>query len=66
MITRVAFAIAAALALPAAIAAEPTQAQPDVTVLQCARMVDTAAGKLLGETTLVIEGKQVKETAGQR
>jgi len=61
MITRVAFAIAAALALPAAIAAEPTQAQPDVTVLQCARMVDTAAGKLLGETTLVIEGKQVKE-----
>ncbi|HTH69124.1 MAG TPA: amidohydrolase family protein [Rhodanobacter sp.] len=42
-------------------AAEPAQTPPDVTVLQCAHMVDTAAGKLLGETTLVIEGKQVKE-----
>jgi len=61
MTTRVAFAIAAALALPTAIAAEPAQTPPDVTVLQCAHMVDTAAGKLLGETTLVIEGKQVKE-----
>lgn len=61
MTKRVAFAIATALALPAAIAAEPTQAAPDVTVLQCARVVDTAAGKMLGETTLVIEGKRVKE-----
>nr|WP_199045507.1 amidohydrolase family protein [Dyella sp. ASV24] len=61
MTKRVAFAIAAALALPAAIAAEPTQTAPDVTVLQCARMVDPAAGKMLGETTLVIEGKRVKE-----
>ncbi|AIF46173.1 metal-dependent hydrolase family protein [Dyella japonica] len=61
MTKRLAFAIAAALALPDAIAAEPTQTAPDVTVLQCARMVDTAAGRLLGETTLVIEGKRVKE-----
>ena len=61
MTTRVAFAIAAALALPTAIAAEPAQTPPGVTVLQCAHLVDTAAGKLLGETTLVIEGKQVKE-----
>jgi imidazolonepropionase-like amidohydrolase len=62
MIKRVAAAIAAALALPAAIAAEPTQkTPPEVTVLQCAHLVDTAAGKLLGETTLLIEGKQVKE-----
>ncbi|MDR3447364.1 amidohydrolase family protein [Dyella sp.] len=61
MTKRVAFAIATALALPAAIAAEPTQAAPDVTVLQCAHLVDTAAGKMLGETTLVIEGKRVKE-----
>ena len=61
MTTRVAFAIAAALALPTAIAAEPAQTPANVTVLQCAHLVDTAAGKLLGETTLVIEGKQVKE-----
>lgn len=62
MTTRVAFAIAAALALPAAIAAEPAaQANHDVTVLQCARLVDPVAGKLLGETTLVIEGNRVKE-----
>lgn len=64
MTKRVAFAIAAALALPAALAAEPTQtAQPaqTITVLQCARMLDAAAGKMLGPTTLVIEGKRIKE-----
>ncbi len=61
MTTRLAFAIAAALALPAAFAAEPTQTSHDVTVLHCARMVDPAAGKLLGETTVVVEGNRVKE-----
>jgi len=61
MIHRVAVAIAAALALPAAIAAEPAASNHDVTVLHCARLVDPAAGKLLGETTLVIEGNRVKE-----
>src|SRR5579859_3681474 len=61
MIKRVATAIAAALALPAAIAAEPAQTAQNVTVLQCARMVDTAAGKMLGQTTLIIEGKRIKE-----
>jgi imidazolonepropionase-like amidohydrolase len=61
MIKRVATAIAAALALPVAIAAEPAQTAQNVTVLQCARMVDTAAGKMLGQTTLIIEGKRIKE-----
>lgn len=61
MTKRVAFAIAAALALPAAIAAEPAQTAQNITVLQCGRMVDTAAGKMLGPTTLVIEGKRIKE-----
>jgi len=61
MNTRVAFAIAAALAVPAAIAAEPAQPNHDVTVLHCARMVDPSAGKLLGETTVVVEGNRVKE-----
>lgn len=60
MTKRVAFAIAAALALPAAHATDTAKA-PDVTVLQCARMVDTAAGKMLGQTTLVVEGKRIKE-----
>ncbi|MBV8159038.1 MAG: amidohydrolase family protein [Dyella sp.] len=66
MTTRVAFAIAAALALPAAIAAEAPSANHDVTVLHCARLVDPAAGKLLGETTLVIEGTRVKEIKSGR
>lgn len=61
MIKRVAFAIAAALVLPAALAAEPASTPQAVSVLQCARMVDTAAGKMLGQTTLVIEGKRIKE-----
>lgn len=61
MTKRVAFAIAAALALPAAMAAEPAQTAQNVTVLHCARMVDTAAGKMLGQTTLIIEGKRIKE-----
>ena len=60
MITRVAFAIAAALALPA-VAAESAAASHDVTMLHCARMLDPAAGKMLGETTLVIEGNRIKE-----
>lgn len=64
MSTRLAVAIAAVLALPVAATADtaPTpSAPPSVTVLQCAHVVDTAAGKLLGETTIVIEGKRVKE-----
>ena len=66
MTKHVAFAIAAALALPAAHAAEPAQTNHDVTVLHCARLVDPAAGKLLGESTLVIEGNRVKEIKSGR
>lgn len=61
MTARVAFAIAAALSLPTALAAEAAPPNHDVTVLHCARLVDPAAGKLLGETTLVIEGTRVTE-----
>ena len=32
-----------------------------VTALLCGHLIDTAAGKVLGETTIVIEGGRVKE-----
>jgi imidazolonepropionase-like amidohydrolase len=51
----------AASALPAALATEaPPAADHDVTVLHCAHLLDPAAGKLLGETTLVVQGRRVK------
>lgn len=49
-------------ALAASLSAQAADAPPSsVSVLHCAHMVDTAAGKLLGETTLVIEGNTIKE-----
>src|SRR3954452_15830744 len=43
-------------------AAEPDSA---LTVLHCGHLVDTVAGKLLGATTVVIDGKRIREvTAG--
>ncbi|HEV7358285.1 MAG TPA: amidohydrolase family protein, partial [Steroidobacteraceae bacterium] len=35
-----------------------------VTALLCGHLIDTAAGKVLGETTIVIEGGRVKEVHG--
>jgi imidazolonepropionase-like amidohydrolase len=32
-----------------------------VTALQCGHLIDTASGKMLGETTIVIEGGRIKE-----
>jgi imidazolonepropionase-like amidohydrolase len=34
---------------------------PSVTALLCGHLIDTAAGKVLGETTIVIEGGRVQE-----
>jgi imidazolonepropionase-like amidohydrolase len=34
---------------------------PSVTALLCGHLIDTAAGKVLGESTIVIEGGRVKE-----
>ncbi|HEY9131991.1 MAG TPA: amidohydrolase family protein [Dyella sp.] len=49
-------------ALAASLSAQATDAPPpSVSVLHCAHLVDTAAGKLLGETTLVVEGNRIKE-----
>jgi len=54
-------AIAAACALPAALATEAAPAADrDVAVLHCAHLLDPAAGKLLGETTVVVQGRRVK------
>jgi imidazolonepropionase-like amidohydrolase len=53
----------AALAVPAA---EPAGAAPGVVALHCANLLDTAAGKLLGETTLVIDGKRIRELRAGR
>jgi imidazolonepropionase-like amidohydrolase len=52
--------IAALLSAGLAVAAEaPTV--PSVSALLCGHLIDTAAGKVLGETTIVIEGGRVKE-----
>jgi imidazolonepropionase-like amidohydrolase len=52
--------IAALLSAGLAGAAE-APAVPSVTALLCGHLIDTAAGKVLGEATIVIEGGRVKE-----
>ena len=32
-----------------------------ITALHCGHLVDPVAGKLLGETTIVVEGKRIRE-----
>ncbi|GAA0720691.1 amidohydrolase family protein [Dokdonella soli] len=56
-------AVAIAFAHSASIAAEPaaSAATPAPVALHCGHLVDTAAGKLLGETTIIAEGKRIKE-----
>src|ERR1700735_2165506 len=57
-------AIAAVLAAGAAAGADetaPTAAA--VTALECGHLIDTANGKMLGATTIVIEGGRVKEVS---
>jgi imidazolonepropionase-like amidohydrolase len=61
MPVRPAFVLAAALALPLAAHADGAQAPHEISVLHCARLVDTAAGKLLGPTTVVVEDGHIKE-----
>jgi imidazolonepropionase-like amidohydrolase len=55
--------LAAAICLLASmsLAAQPT----GLVALRCGQLVDTVAGKILGETTVVIDGKRIREvTAG--
>jgi imidazolonepropionase-like amidohydrolase len=42
--------------------AAPASASP-LTVLQCGHLIDTAAGKMLGATTIVIEGGKIRDVA---
>jgi imidazolonepropionase-like amidohydrolase len=49
-----------ALAAQAALAAE-APVPPSVTALLCGHLIDTAAGKVLGETTIVIESGRVRD-----
>ncbi|HUW52141.1 MAG TPA: amidohydrolase family protein [Rhodanobacter sp.] len=55
-----AFAIATAFALPTVIHADDKPAAHDVSLLHCAHLLDPAAGKLLGETTVVVENGRIK------
>lgn len=60
-------AILSCLPLAAATADAPpsaTASAAPVSVIDCARMIDPAAGKMLGETTLVVEDGQIKEMHG--
>ncbi|MEO6926594.1 MAG: amidohydrolase family protein, partial [Rhodanobacter sp.] len=57
-------AILSCLPLAAATADAPTNAETStqqVSVLDCARLLDPVAGKMLGETTLVVEDGHIKE-----
>ena len=42
-------------------AAEPAAPAPAPIALHCPRLIDTDAGKLLGESTIVIDGKRIRE-----
>jgi hypothetical protein len=54
-------ALAAGGAGGAAVADAPTTTEAPATALQCGHLIDTAAGKMLGATTIVIEGGRVKD-----
>lgn len=43
------------------LAAAQAQTAPAATVLHCANLIDAVSGKLLGATTVVIEGDRIKE-----
>jgi imidazolonepropionase-like amidohydrolase len=60
MILRPALALAAVLAASPAFAAD-RPADGGLAVLHCAHLLDPAAGKLLGETTLVVDAGRVRE-----
>ena len=46
-----------------AFAAEPFQptSNPEVVTIHCGHFFDATTGKLLGETTIVTEGKRIKD-----
>src|SRR3954464_15350193 len=54
-------AIAVAFAAPTLADEAPIGPKPSVVVLHCGHLFDAAAGKLAGETTIVAEGKRIRE-----
>jgi imidazolonepropionase-like amidohydrolase len=56
-------AMAALLTTGVVSAAAEAPAAPSVTALLCGHLVDTAAGKVLGETTIVIEAGRIKNVS---
>jgi len=61
-IARAAYAgVALGLGLASSVASAEDAAPAPVTALHCGHFIDTVAGKTLGATTIVIEGKQVRE-----
>jgi imidazolonepropionase-like amidohydrolase len=61
--------IAAAVVLGApvtAVAQTPLKTSATVIALLCGHLIDTQAGKLLGETTVVIEGGRIREVMSGR
>jgi imidazolonepropionase-like amidohydrolase len=55
----------AAVTITAAQAAEAPAADaapaPEITVIHCAHLIDTVAGRMLGATSIVIDGQRIKE-----
>ncbi|MBS0583898.1 MAG: amidohydrolase family protein [Proteobacteria bacterium] len=41
--------------------AGPAAAPPDIKTIHCGHLIDTDAGKLLGESTIVVEGARIRE-----
>ncbi|MBS0383022.1 MAG: amidohydrolase family protein [Proteobacteria bacterium] len=59
-----AIAIAAmSMGVAQAVDAPVAQAAPALTVIHCAHLIDTVAGKMLGATSIVIDGQRIKEVA---
>ena len=58
---RVTAALFAAFALPMAAAEIPQGGPPAETVVHCGSLLDTAAGALRGESTIIVDGDRVKE-----
>jgi imidazolonepropionase-like amidohydrolase len=63
---RAAAGAAAAIIIAGSATAADAPAQPEaaVTALQCGHLIDTINGKMLGATTIVIEGGRVKDVVG--
>jgi imidazolonepropionase-like amidohydrolase len=69
IVSRLSMTLAAAILVAGSATDIAGAADPDapamaaVTALQCGHLIDTASGKTLGETTIVIEGGRIKEVS---